>query len=153
MWRTAARSLLAPVVLPHELGHALPALAFGISPEITILPDWDGGAVPVARFNGDLPPSTPVWAIRLIAVAPLPIFLCVAALLRPFVPADSLSTLAAVVLCSAWATLSAGDLAVASNPRAARKAGEFLVRDGRWTNVPLVSTPVTTAAVAAILLL
>jgi hypothetical protein len=152
MRRRLVRALLVPVVLPHELGHALPALAAGIRPEISVLPEWAGDAVPLGRFNGAIPETTPAWAIRVIALAPLPLFLGVAAIVRPIVPTEPLLALPAVVLLSVWATLSPGDLAIASNPRAARAAGEFLVRDGRWRLAPFVSTPLTTAAVAGILL-
>ena len=113
------------VVLPHELAHAVPARLGGLDPEITLLPAWDGDAVPLGRFNAAVSESTPAWLIRLVAVAPLPTFLAVAAGLGSVVPADRPLTVGLVALLSWWGSLSEGDLSVALAPEAVRAAGEF----------------------------
>jgi hypothetical protein len=147
------RALVAPVVLPHELGHALPATLAGLPASISLLPDWDGPETPLGLFDADLDRTTPLWLIRLIAVAPLPLALSVAALLR-LVSLPAPLALAAFFLCAAAGTLSSGDVAVAANPAAARDAGQFRVPVAGWeTFASDLSTVTSTLAVAAILFL
>lgn len=39
--------LLAAVVFPHEVAHAVPARLAGLDVEVTLLPEWDGPEVPL----------------------------------------------------------------------------------------------------------
>ncbi len=117
---------VAPFVLPHELGHAVPAVLTGLPANITLLPDWEGSQQPLGRFNADLDPSTPLWVIRATALAPIPLFVGLAALLRLTVPPTGPVAIGAFFLCSYWAAPSGGDLAIARRPTQARTAGEFL---------------------------
>jgi hypothetical protein len=126
MTAPAVRLVLAPLVLPHEAAHALPAVVAGLDPEITLLPSWDDPARPLARFNASLDRTTPTWLIRTIALAPFPIHLALAAGVGALVPADSPLVFPLFVLHTFWASPSEGDIAVAANPDAACAAGEFL---------------------------
>jgi hypothetical protein len=63
------RALVTTLVLSHESGHAALTWVCRLDPEVTVLPSWRGETVPLARFNADLDPGTPVVLIR--AVAPL----------------------------------------------------------------------------------
>jgi hypothetical protein len=152
MARTLTRLLVTPLVVPHELAHALPARLAGLAVEVSVLPDWAGAEVPLGQFNADLGPGTPLWLIRLIAVAPLPVHLAVAVLVGWLLPATSPLAIPLFLLVSFWASLSGGDLAVAANPRAAREAGEFLVPGSRWENLSLLVIPATAVAVGLFVL-
>jgi len=145
-----ARVVVGVVVLPHELAHALPARLAGLEAEVSVLPDR-GQGVPLGRFDAAVDRSTPPALVRLCALAPLPTHLAVAAVLGAVVPAGS-ALVALFPLVTFWATLSAGDLAVAANPTAATEAGRFQVPTKRWhTPVSLLFVPPTALAVALLL--
>jgi hypothetical protein len=145
------RLALAALVVPHELGHAVPATVARLPYSITLLPTWDGSAKPLGRFNADLAPDTPAWLIRAIAVAPLPLYVGLAALLRLTLTLPRPAAIAAFLCCAYWATLSAGDLAVAANPDEVRTAGEFLVTVSGWeTTASDMLTVVTVLLVAVV---
>jgi len=151
MIRRLGRLVLALLVVPHELGHALPATLARLPYTITLLPEWDGSARPLGRFNADLGPETPSWLIRTVAVAPLPVYVGLAAALRLATTLPRPAAIAAFLLCSYWATLSSGDLAVAANPREVRSAGEFLVTVSGWeTTASDLLTVVTVLLVAVV---
>lgn len=151
--RTVKRLLLAPLVLPHEIGHALPAWAAGLDAEITVLPDWSGAATPLGQFDADLDPTTPTWLVRVIAVTPLLLYLSVAAALGTVVSASSPLALLLFPVLTFWAALSGGDIAIAADPDAARAAGAFLVTGSRWQTQLADVLTVATAVVVALLLL
>jgi len=154
MWQSRlARCIVAPVVLPHELGHALPATVARLRSTVTLLPDWDGSQQPLGRFNAELTPSTPLWVIRLVALAPAPIFIAVAVGIRLTLSPSGPGAVATVLCCSLWAAPSGGDLAVAREPAQARAAGEFLVTTAGEERLlsDLMSVTVT-AVVGAVLL-
>lgn len=145
------RLALAVLVVPHELGHALPATVARLPYSITLLPAWEGSAKPLGRFNADLTPDTPAWLIRTIAVAPLPLYVGLAGLLRLTTTLPRPAAIVAFLCCSYWATLSAGDLAVAANPGEVRTAGEFLVTVSGWeTTASDMLTVVTVLLVAVV---
>ena len=149
--RRLGRLALAVLVVPHELGHALPATLARLPYSITLLPEWDGAARPLGRFNADLDPDTPSWLIRAIAVAPLPVFVGLAALSGQFTTLPRPVAIAVFLCCSYWATLSGGDLAVAANPDEVRSAGEFLVTVAGWeTTASDMLTVVTVVLVAVV---
>lgn len=151
MLRGAARAILAVVVLPHELAHALPARLAGLRVDITVLPEWDGPDVPIGRFDARLEPETPLWLIRLIALAPFPAFVGVAAVLGRLPLADPVS-LALLPGLAVSATPSGGDIAVAANPRAARDAGGFTVPRSAWADrLTVGAVPFTTLLIAVLL--
>jgi len=155
MWQSRlARGVIAPVVLPHELGHALPATAARLQARITLLPDWDGSQQPLGRFNAELTPSTPLWVIRLIALAPVPIFIALAVGIRLTLSPSGPSAVGTVLCCSLWAAPSGGDLAVAREPAQARAAGEFLVTTAGQERVlsNLISITVTGVVGAVVLI-
>ena len=81
------RALVTTLVLSHELGHAALAWVCRLDPEVTVLPSWRGETVPLARFNADLDPGTPVVLIR--AVAPLALALLAAGLVGTGFPRGS----------------------------------------------------------------
>jgi len=150
--RSLVRLLVAVCVLPHELGHALPARLAGLEARVTVLPDWEGQAIPLARFNAPLEQTTPLWLVRLVAVGPLPLALGVAALAGPAVPPDSPVTVPLLAALSFWGTLSQGDLAVAAAPGAARESGEFLAPPSQQTaTTMLLLTPATVIVVGLLL--
>jgi hypothetical protein len=134
MRRSPTRLLLGAVVLPHELAHAAPARLAGLDVEIAVLPEWDGPEIPLGRFDAELDEGTPPWLIRAVAVAPAPTYLGLAAAVGPFVPLNSPAGLFALPALTYWASLSAGDLAVAAAPRAAREAGGFVVPRVGWSD-------------------
>jgi hypothetical protein len=141
------------VVLPHELAHALPAVVAGLSPEITLLPDHDGAATPLGRFDADLDAMTPPWVVRSVALAPLVVYVGAAVLLRATVDPGGPSAVVAVGACAYWASLSAGDLAVASNPEAALSSGRFAADvSARLRATADLSTVATTLLVGVLLL-
>lgn len=147
------RLLAAPVVLPHELGHALPAVAAGLPVTVTLLPEWDGSQRPLGRFNAALDPSTPLWLVRLVAVAPGPLYVGLAAVLRVTVMPTGSAAVAAILCCGFWAAPSGGDIAVARNPAEARAAGEFLVTmAGSETRVADAATLAVTVLIGVVLL-
>ena len=125
MARRILRLAVAPVVLPHELAHAAAALAVGLTPEVRLLPPHEGSTTPLGQFDADLPASTPTWRVRLVAVAPLIVFVGGAMLLRLTVAPAALGAVFAVVPLAYWGSLSAGDVAVAAAPDEARKSGRF----------------------------
>jgi len=147
----ATKILVGLLVGPHELGHAIPAAVAGLSPEITILPTWDG-ATPLGQFDATVPASTPRAVIRLCALAPLPLYLSVAIVLGTILPAESPVTMVLFPLVAFWATLSVGDIAVAANPAAVREAGRFQAPTKEWQIlVFLLLIPVVTGIVAVVL--
>ena len=147
------RRLAAAVVFPHELAHALPAAAAGLSFSLTPLPEWDGSVSPLWQFDAELNGDSPLWLIRLVAVAPAVVFLGVAAGLRVTGAVSGAAALPVAVLFALWGSLSAGDLGVALSPAAAREAGAFLAPVGRRIRVAAdLLAVVTTVAVAAVLL-
>lgn len=147
------RLLVAPVALPHELGHALPAVVAGLPVTVTLLPEWDGSQRPLGRFNAALDPATPLWVVRLVAVAPGPLYVGLAALVRVTVMPTGSAAVAAVLCCAVWAAPSGGDIAVARNPAQARAAGEFLVTmAGSEARVADAATLVVTVLVGVVLL-
>ena len=126
MARRILHPVAAPVVLPHELAHAAAAVAVGLSPEVRLLPAHEGAPTPLGQFNADLPASTPTWRVRLVAVAPLVVYVVDAAVLRlTFVPGGAGAVLAVAPLAY-WGSLSAGDVAVAAAPEEALEAGRFV---------------------------
>ncbi|MFB6243876.1 MAG: hypothetical protein ABEH80_07230 [Halobaculum sp.] len=144
------RVVVGLLVLPHEAAHAVVAALAGLDPEVTVLPDWDGSAEPLGQFDADIPPETSTWVIRLIAVAPLVIYLGVAAVVGAVSRSTSLSSLAAALVIGFWASLSDGDIAVAANPHAARDAGRLLVPPSRWSRFSPLVTVGTVLAVAGL---
>ncbi|ERG94740.1 MAG: hypothetical protein J07HQW2_01181 [Haloquadratum walsbyi J07HQW2] len=151
--RTVARVLVAPIVLPHELAHAAIAVLLGLDPVIRILPQWSGTAVPLGQFNAEIDTSTPTWAIQAVAAAPLPVYLSVAALTGIFMSVDTAAILPVILLLSFSASLSVGDIAIINNPAEAREAGAFVVQDSTWQNITVITTPITTAVIAILLIL
>jgi hypothetical protein len=146
-----ARAVAAVLVGPHELGHAVPAWLAGLEPTITLLPEARG-AIPLGQFDAAIGPSTPTSVIRLCALAPLPLNLGVAAALGTALPATSPVTIVSFPIVAYWAALSAGDVAVAANPQAAREAGRFRTPRRWWqTLVAIALTPVIVVIVAVLL--
>ncbi len=103
------RALVTTLVLSHELGHAALTWVCRLDPEVTVLPSWRGETVPLARFNADLDPGTPVVLIR--AVAPLALALLAAGLVGTGVPRGSPLVVALLAVRSFRGSLSGGDLA------------------------------------------
>ena len=149
--RRVARALVAPIVLPHELAHALVARVAGLQPTIELLPRWEGPTVPLGRFDAVIDATTPTWVIRAVAVAPTPISLGVAAVVRATGTLEGVLAVPLVLALGYTGSLSGGDIAVIVNPTAAREAGRFVVPPTRWQALPVVIAPVTTLAVAALL--
>ena len=155
MRRTPFTLLFAAVaVLPHEAAHALPARLAGLDPEVTLLPRWNGQGTPLGQFDAALDEATPAWLVRLIAVAPWLTFVGWAVLLGPVLRVDLSPTLGVVVTLALalWASLSAGDLAVAGNPDAARAAGRFTVPTAGWESRVADLLTVGTVLLVAVLL-
>lgn len=151
--RSIRRLLVGAVVLPHEYAHALPAILAGLDYDVTLLPAWEGSASPLGRFRGAADPTTSPTLIRVIALAPLPVFLAVAAGARLLIALPLPAALVAVVACSWWGTLSAGDLAVAANPDAARRGEPFVVPVSGGERVAAdAATVATTLAMGTLLL-
>lgn len=150
--RPLTRRVVAVCVLPHELGHALPAWLAGLDVEVTVLPAWHGTGTPLARFNAPLETGTPLWLIRLIALAPLPLYLAVAAVVGTLLPGDSLVGFPVLAALSFWAVLSQGDLAVAASPELVRESGEFLAPASPQTAAAmLLLSPATVLAISLLL--
>jgi len=149
--RRVARALVAPIVLPHELAHALVARVAGLDPTIELLPRWEGPTVPLGRFDAVIDATTPTWVIRAVAVAPTPISLGVAAVVRATGTLEGVLAVPLVLALGYTGSLSGGDIAVIVNPTAAREAGRFVVPPTRWQALSVVVAPVTTLAVAALL--
>jgi hypothetical protein len=149
--RLLLRLVAVPLALPHELGHALVARAAGLSPSVTLAPAFDGPVTPLGRFDAPLDDATPPWVVRLVAVAPLPLFVGLAVVLRLTTALPPRPALVALFSCAAWASLSAGDLAVAAAPDAARRAGGFTVELAGWEpRAADALTVVTTLSLAAV---
>lgn len=145
--------VVTPLVLPHELGHALPALLAGLPTTVTLLPDWEGSQQPLGRFNADLDSSTPLWLIRVTALAPIPLFVGFAALLRLTILPTGLLAVSVFLLCSFWAAPSGGDLAIARRPRQAQSAGELLATATvREVVIADVATLVVSVVIALVIL-
>jgi hypothetical protein len=150
--RPLVRFAVAVCALPHELGHALPAWLAGLDVEVTVLPAWDGGGTPLAQFNAPLESGTPLWLIRLIALAPLPLYLGVAAAVGTVLPPDSLVGFPVLAALSFWAVLSQGDLAVATSPKRVRETGQFLAPASPQTaTAMLLLSPATVLAISLLL--
>lgn len=149
----AVRAVVAILVLPHELGHALLAWLCRLDTELTILPSWEGEAIPLARFNAKLDAGTPMWLIRAVAVAPFVLALVVAGLLGTVVPQDSPLVVPLLLVLSFWGSLSSGDLAIATQPGFARDYGEFLApKPPRIDTAALLLTPLTVVLIGVLLL-
>lgn len=147
------RVVVAALVLPHELGHALPAWLWRLDSEVTVLPAWDGGASPLARFNASLDAGTSTLAIRTVAVGPLLLALLAAGALGSVLPRDSPLVVPALLALSFWGSLSSGDLAIATQPAAAREHGEFLApRPPQVQRAALLGTVLTVVLVGVLLL-
>lgn len=147
------RALVATLAMPHELGYAAPAWVCRLDPEVAVLPSWRGETVPLARFNADLDPDTPVVLIRAVAVAPLAIALLAAGLVGTVLPRDSLLVVPLLAVLSFWGSLSSGDPAIAANPRLARDHGEFLApKPPRIDTAALTLTSLTVVLVGLLLL-
>jgi hypothetical protein len=149
----AVRSAVAALVLPHELGHVLLAWLFRLETEVSVLPSWEGEAVPLARVNATLSADTPTPLIRAVAVAPLPLALAAAWGLGGVLSPGSPLVVPALFALSFWGSLSSGDLAIAARPRFAREQGEFLAPKSPGVVTAAVSlTPLTVVAVGTLLL-
>ena len=149
--RRLGRAVVAAAVLPHELGHALPAALARLPFSITLLPEWEGPERPLGRFDAEVDAATPSWLIRLVAVAPLLLYVSLAGVLRVAVALPRPAAVAVFLLCSYWATLSAGDLAVAASPDEVRESGGFLATVAGWeTAVADALTVVTVVLVAVV---
>lgn len=148
--RRLGRAVVAAGVLPHEFGHALPAALARLPFSVTLLPEWEGRGRPLGRFDADIDAATPSWLIRLVAVAPLPLYVGLAAVLRVAVPLPRPAAVAVFLLCSYWATLSAGDLAVAASPDEVRESGGFLVTVAGWETTASDMLTVVTVLVVAV---
>jgi hypothetical protein len=156
MRRTPLTLLLAAAaVLPHELAHALLARLAGLDPEVTLLPTWDGDGTPLGQFDAAIDDSTPAWLVRLIAVAPWLTFVGCAVLLGPVLSVALPQIVGVVVtlLLALWGSLSAGDLAVAGSPDAARAAGRFTVPTAGWESRVADVLTVGTVLLVAVLLI
>ena len=150
--RSLTRGVIAVCVIPHELGHALPAWLAGLDVEVTVLPTWHGTGTPLARFNAPLETGTPLWLIRLIALGPLPLYLAVAAVVGTLLPGNSLVGFPVLAALSFWAVLSQGDLAVAASPGMVRESGEFLAPASRQTaTAMLLLSPATVLTISLLL--
>lgn len=149
--RRVVWTFAAVIVLPHELAHALVARLAGLTPTVEILPQWDGPATPLGRFDATIGDATPTWVIRAVAVAPLPTHLGVTAGLRLTVAPEGPVVVPLLLYLAYSASLSGGDIAVCARPTAARDAGAFVVPASRWQALPVLTAPVTTVAVAALL--
>jgi hypothetical protein len=120
---------------PHELAHLVALLpwtrAVGVDLDPTSDPRFAGRGIdrPLARFDATVPATTPRWAIRLVAVAPLVVFAGLAVLLDVWLGLAGVSptTLAATVAVAFWASLSDGDLAVVLDPEQVVDAGALVV--------------------------
>ena len=153
MARRILRLAVAPVVLPHELAHAAAALAVGLTPEVRLLPPHDGTTTPLGQFDADLPASTPAWRVRLVAVAPLVVYVIGAVLLRLTVAPAAPGAVLAVVPLAYWGSLSAGDVAVAAAPDEALEAGRFAAGVTRRTRAAADALTLLVALVVAAVLL
>lgn len=159
-FRRFIRLSLAVVVLPHELAHAMAIRPWTDELHIDVDPTQDGRFRnrgidrPVARFNATVPPTTPAWAVRLCAVAPLVVFLGAAVVLEYLIAPSGISpgTLTGTAAIATWGSLSDGDIAVFLAPAAVVENGEFLLTNGNTWAGP-VSTGVTVAVTAITALL
>jgi len=150
--RVLARVVVAPLVLPHELAHAVVARLAGLDPTVEVLPQWDGTAVPLGRFDATLDETTPPAVVRAVAVAPLPVYLLGTVAVRLAVDPEGIAVVPLVCILAYSASLSGGDLAVCAAPSAACDAGAFLVPPSRWQALAVVIAPLTALTVAALLL-
>lgn len=152
MGRPLTRLFLAVVVLPHELAHAVPARLAGLDTDVTLLPEWGGPEQPLGQFDATIGPETPLWLIRIVAVAPAVVFLGVAAALGEVLSPRSPVSYVLVPALAYWAALSNGDIAVAVNARAARRTGAFRAPRLSWGDpLALALVPLTVVAVGLLL--
>lgn len=152
MRRLVTQAFLTVVVLPHELAHATPARLAGLQVEVTLLPEWEGPEQPIGQFDAEIRPETPLWLIRVIAVAPLLVYVGVAAALGAVLPANTSISYVLVPALAYWAALSNGDLAVAVNARSAREFGAFRAPRLSWGDqFALAIVPLTLVLVATFL--
>ena len=147
------RLAAACLTLPHELAHALPAAAAGLSPELTLLPEYDGDVTPLGQFDAAIEAGTPAWLVRLVAVAPLPTYVGLAVLLRFVVAPSGVAAPVAVLACAYSASLSRGDLAVATRPEQAVSAGRFAASGSRRLQVTADLLTVGTTVLVGVVLL
>lgn len=153
MSRTLRRIALLVFVLPHELGHAIPAHAAGLQYEVRLLPDWDGDGTPLGQFDATVDETVPSWLVRTVALAPLPLYLGVALVVRETARPSGLPAILAAGLCAVWASLSAGDLGVALAPSESRRAGSFVATVPPRTRRAADLLAILTTAAAAVILL
>jgi hypothetical protein len=69
-----------------------------------------------------------------------------------FISINATIVLPVILLLSFSASLSAGDIAIISNPVEARQAGAFVVQGSTWENITIITTPITTGVVAILLI-
>jgi hypothetical protein len=69
-----------------------------------------------------------------------------------FISINATIVLPVILLLSFSASLSAGDIAIISNPVEARQAGAFVVQASTWENITIITTPITTGVVAILLI-
>lgn len=152
MRRLVTRLLLAVVVLPHELAHAAPARLAGLQIDVTLRPEWAGPEQPLGQFDAEIGPATPLWLIRMIAVAPLIVYVGAAAGLGAALPTNTPVSTVLIPALAYWATLSNGDIAVAVNARSARETGAFRAPRLSWGDpFALAIVPLTVVLVALLL--
>jgi hypothetical protein len=131
-------ALVGLVAAPHEVAHLVALLPWTRAVRIEFDPTSDprfgrrGLDRPLARFDAAVPATTPRWAIRLVAVAPLAGFAGLAVLVDGWLGLAGVSptTVAATVAVAFWASLSDGDLAVLLDPDQVIDAGALVVRGG-----------------------
>ncbi len=153
MYRTLRRVALLVFVVPHELGHAVPAHLAGLQYDVRLQPEWEGDGTPLGQFDAAVDDAVPLWLVRAVAVAPLPLYLGVALVVRETARPSGLPAVLTAGLCAVWASLSAGDLGIALAPVESRHAGSFVATVPRQTRrVADLLTLLTTAAAAVILL-
>ena len=144
------RVAVAPFVLPHELAHALPAAVAGYDWTVRLLPDWDGAGTPLGQFYMATDDTTSLWLIRLVALTPLSLYLGVGVALR-LVGLEGPVALVAILFCAFAGTLSSGDLAVATQPAAARESEKFIVTLAGWERPVSDLLAVTTTLVISLI--
>jgi hypothetical protein len=123
----AARLSLAVALLPHELVHYLALRPWSESVRVDLAPPRsEARGVPLARLGGRFDPAIPLAVLRFAAVAPTVVWPLVAVavgLLGP--PLPGAVSLGLVVTLAAWASPSAGDLAVFLDARTVRAGGSL----------------------------
>lgn len=153
MYQTLRRVALFVFVVPHELGHAIPAHAAGLQYDVRLQPEWDGDATPLGQFDADLDDAVSLWLVRAVAIAPLPLYLGLALVVRETARPSGLPAILTAGLCAVWASLSAGDLGIVVAPAESRRAGSFVATVSEQTRRVADLLTFLTTAVAAVILL